>query len=196
MTTDPIKQAWRDSVGEPGELPLDEVRAGADRFYRFVRRRNVIEYAACAVAVAVFGFYVFWLPHVLEKIGSVLVVIAVFYTAFQLHRRASAVPPETAGTMPVIQFARGQLARHRDALRSIFRWYLLPFTPGLALIVVGSASRRAGETTEVVMPGKAEWLFIGFAALVFAVIWWLNQRIANKLQASIDELDALAREKD
>lgn len=194
MNSDPFKQAWQSTIEVAGAPSLEDVRAGADKFYHFVKRRNFIEYAACALACVVFGAYVFWLPHLLQKVGSALVVVATIYAARQLHRRASAVAPETAGTMPILVFARAQLARHRDALRSIFWWYLLPFVPGLALIVLGSASAHAGETMKVATPGLAPLAVMTLAGAVFASVWWLNQRIANKLQRYIDEIDALTEE--
>ena len=138
MTDDPAKEAWQASVEIAGAPPLEEVRKGADKFYRRIRRRNAIEYVACVVVVVAFTSYVFVLPHVLQKVGSAMIVLATFYVAWQLHRRASAEPPERAGTMPLLAFARAQMLRQRDALRSIFWWYILPFIPGLVVMSLGN----------------------------------------------------------
>ncbi|HWK40921.1 MAG TPA: hypothetical protein VNR60_03240 [Croceibacterium sp.] len=191
MSDDPAKQAWQTSVVTAAAPALEDVRAGADKLYRFVRWRNIVEYAACVLVVVGFSSYIFWLPHLLQKVGSALVVVAVFYVAWQLHRRASAVAPDSAGAMPILEFARGQLVRQRDALRSVFWWYLLPFVPGLLLISVGTESERAGETSAIVMPGIGEGVMLACMGAVFAGIWWFNQRIARKLQTRIDEIDAL-----
>jgi hypothetical protein len=191
MTPESAKYAWQTSVAGADQPALDEVRAGAAKLHRFVRRRNVIEYAACVLAAAVFAIYVLWLPHPLQKLGSALVVLATLFAARQLHVRASAVAPESAGTMPILAFARTQLERQRDALRSIFWWYLLPFLPGLVLVIVGSASARAGGAVAVAMAKPIEWIAVAIAGVLFAGIWWLNQRIADKLQRRIDEIDAL-----
>lgn len=188
MNDDPAKKAWQASVEIAGVPPLEEVRKGANKFYRFVKWRNRVEYIACVVVVVVFSSYALTLPHPLQKVGSVLIVLATFYVAWQLHRRASAVPPEAAGAMPLLLFARVQMVRQRDALRSLFWWYLLPFIPGMLLIVAGSIRQRAVD-------GRSEPLLdlIGGStiALVFVLIWWLNQRAASKLQRHIDEVDAL-----
>lgn len=187
MNDDPAKRAWQASVEIGGALPLDEVRKGADKFYRTIRRRNAIEYAACVFVVVAFSANVFILPHVLQRIGSALIVLATFYVGWQLHRRGSAETPEKAGTMPIAAFARAQLVRQRDALRSIFWWYLLPFMPGLATAVAGGFAMRAGEPG-----GIARGLVVCSAMLgAFVGIWWLNQIGARKLQKRIDEIDAL-----
>ena len=189
MTDDPAKQAWQASVAIAGAPPLEEVRQGADKFYRAIRRRNMIEYAACVIVVVGFSTYIFTLPHVLQKIGSALIVLATFYVAWQLHRRASAEPPERAGTMPLLLFSRAQIARQRDALRSILWWYLLPFLPGFALFMIGKGLDPATEAAGP--PIWVRWLALAVVVAIFTGIWWLNQFAARKLQRRIDEIDAL-----
>ena len=186
MNADPIKEAWQASVENAGTPAIDDVRAGASKFYRRIWWRNAIEYAACAVVVFGFGKYLFTLEHVLEKAGSLLVIAGTLFVAWQLHRRGSAEPPEKAGAMPLLLFARAQLVRQRDALRSIFWWYLLPFLPGLTVFMTGTmlSARPSGPE-----PRDA----VGFAGLIalFAGIWWINQLGARSLQKHIDEIDAL-----
>jgi len=184
MNADPVKQAWQASVEIAGPLPLEEVRKGADRFYRFIKWRNLLEYIACAVVVTVFGYYVVSMPHVLQKIGAALTVTAALYAVWQLHSRASAEPPERAGAIPISVFQRRQLERHRDALRGILWWYMLPFAPGLLLMIVGNAIVTDRLGWQLVFP------FGGVTAGFFG-IWSFNQRVANKLQRHIDEIDAL-----
>ncbi len=97
MNDDIARQAWQSSVEIAGPLPLEEVRAGANKFYRFIFWRNFVEYAACVVVVVSFATYIFVLPELLQRVGSAMIVAATFYVAWQLHRRASAVPPEERG---------------------------------------------------------------------------------------------------
>lgn len=189
MIDDPAKQAWQSSVDIAGAPSLEEVRRGADKFYRYVKWRNRVEYVACVIVVVAFSIYVFWLPHVLQKVGSALVVLATFYVGWQLHRRASAEPPEKAGTMPLLAFARAQMVRQRDALRSIFWWYMLPFLPGLLLVIIGGGAR--GTAVEDRGGG---WIAIVVMLAMFAFLWWINQVAARKLQRHIDEIDALTGE--
>jgi len=186
---DPAKQAWQASVEIAGAPPLEEVRKGAAKFYRYVFWRNAVEYVACVVVVVVFTSYVFVLPHLLQKLGSAMVVLATFYVAWQLHRRASAEPPEKAGTMPLLLFARAQMIRQRDALRSIFWWYILPFVPGLVLAMIGNVLDP--DYAAKGAPLWVRWLIFAGMGAGLAGIWWLNQLGARKLQKHIDEIDAL-----
>jgi hypothetical protein len=191
VTLDP-KHAWHNSVPVAEAPSLAEVRAGADKFYRKVHRRNLIEYAACVFVVIAFGRYVFTLPHILQKIGSAWIVLATFYAAWQLHRRGSAVSPEAAGQMPLYDFVRAQLVRQRDALKSIFWWYMLPFLPGLAMMLVGAG---LAHPASIGPPIWVRWLSLAVMIGVFAGIWWLNQLAAGRLQRRIAEIDALMEDK-
>jgi len=189
MNSDPVKQAWQSSVEIAGAPPLEEVRKGADKFYRYVKWRNIVEYVACVLVIVVFTIYIFTMPHVLHKVGSAMVVAAAIYAPWQLHRRASAVPPEMAGAMPIYAFVRGQLVRQRDALRGIFWWYILPFLPGIALIFAGNGLHP--ETEAAGPPHWVRWLAFAGVFSIIGFIWWLNQIGARRLQKRIDEIDAL-----
>jgi hypothetical protein len=189
MTEDPAKQAWQASVQVAGGPPLEEVRKGADKFYRIIKWRNRIEYVACAIAVVVFAYKFFSAPTLVHQVGLGLLVAAFIYMPWQLHRRGSAASPDTAGTMPIYVFLREQLVRQRDALRSILVWYLLPWLPGLAFLFAGN-----GLDPEIEAAGPpiwARWLVLAGIAAFIGGIWWLNQLGARRLQKRIDEIDAL-----
>lgn len=192
MTDDPAKQAWQASVQIAGAPPLEDVRKGADRFYRKIRLRNSIEYVACAVVVVLVVGRVLTVEYMHLKVGMTLLGLAALTVVWQLHRRASAVSPERAGEAPIYVFLRAQLVRQRDALREVFWWYLLPFVPGFAVIFVGNGIvpeiERAGP------PIWQRWLALGLMGALYLGVWWMNQLAARKLQRHIDEIDALTGE--
>lgn len=189
MSNDPVKQAWQESVEIASAPPLEEVRKGADKFYRRIRRRNAIEYVASAVVIVGFTVNLFTLPHILHKIGSALVILAAIYAPWQLHRRASAVQPELAGTLPTYAYLRGQLVRQRDSLKTIFWWYALPFLPGMLLVFLGH-----GYDPEINAEGPpiwARWLIFAGLAGFLGFIVWLNRLGAHRMQKRVDEIDML-----
>lgn len=184
------RESWQATVTEAAPPSMDQVHAGADKFYRRLRLRNMIEYVACVIVVVSFGIYTFTLEHVLQRLGSAMVVIGTLIAAWQLHRRASAVPPEAAGEMPILDFARVQMVRQRDALASIFWWYILPFVPGMVLLNIGSFAAHPPKSA---MQMFGAVLAVAAMAGAFGGVWWLNQYWARRLQKHIDEIDALKR---
>jgi hypothetical protein len=192
---DLVRQAWQASAANPALPDLAAVRTGADRFYRRIRRRNATEYIASAFIVLCFSAYVLFLPSLAMRIGSALVVLGTFLVVWQLHRLASAeLPPERAAAEPILSYLRAQLARQRDALASVFTWYLLPLIPGLLVMMLGPALDH-GVAGLRHMPG-ASWFGLTLSAVVFIGVWWLNQRAARRLQKQIDHIDSLLGSKE
>jgi hypothetical protein len=188
--TDPFVEAWQASVAEAPLPPVGELRTGADRFYRQIRRRNRVEYGAAVLVVLCFSAYTILLPSPIARIGALLVVLGTLYVVWQLDRRASAIaPPPAEAALPLIVHQRAQLVRQRDALAAVWRWYLLPFVPGLAVMMLGPMIAR--DPAMLLHMALNESLSILSLILVFGGIWWLNRRAANMLGRKIAELDAL-----
>jgi len=165
--------------------------------------RNLREYIAGAVVVAAFAYYEWIFPGLLLRIGSALIILGTLYVMYQLHRRASAEPaPADLGSSTYLEFHHRQLVRQRDALRAVWLWYLLPFVPGIAVFLAGLAqsamnqARFAGHPLNMLQVAG----FIGgsatFVVVVFVGVWLLNRWCVTKLQARIDDLDALKRDPD
>jgi hypothetical protein len=190
MTLDP-KHAWQAS-GERYDAPaLTDVRARADKFYRNIRRQNIVGYVSCIGLGIAFGRHLVVLPHILQKLGSGWMVVASFYVAWQIYRRGAAVSPEKSGGMPISAFLRMQLARQRDLLRSVLWWYILPFIPGLALVLIGNGQDPALAKH---VPIWVRWVALGTIVTAFAGLWGLYQLGARRLQRRIDEIDLLMSE--
>jgi hypothetical protein len=187
---DPIVQAWQASVAEAKLPPLAELRSGVDRFHRIIQLRNRVEYGASVLVVLIFTLYTFMLPSPIARIGAFLVVLGTLFVVWQLHSRASAIAaPAVDGARPLIAHQRAQLVRQRDALAKVWLWYLLPFAPGLAVMMFGPTLMR--DPAGFLHMAWRESLSMLFIVAVFAGIWLLNRRGARKLQKAIDELDAL-----
>jgi len=193
---DSARNAWQASAADPALPDLAAVRAGADRFYRQVRRRNAIEYAASVFVVVCFSAYAVFLPLLTMRIGAAMVVIGTLIVAWQLHRRAGATPPpERAAAEPILVHQRAQLVRQRDALAGIVTWYLLPLIPGLLVMTIGPVIERGGMAGLLHAP-RAAWIVLICATVTFAGVWLLNRHGAARLRRMIDEIDALTDGKD
>jgi hypothetical protein len=187
MTSDTARNAWQ-ATAQDATLPaLADLRAGAARFHRIVRRRNAIEYAACVLVVGFFGYGALSgaIRDPIAQAGAWLIVLGTVFVAWQLHSRASAIaPPE--GMMPILAHQRAQLTRQRDALASVGLWYLAPFVPGLGLMILAPGIRHGLGTLDA-----GAWIALAVNIAMFGGIWWLNRRAALMLQRAIDDLDAL-----
>jgi uncharacterized membrane protein (DUF485 family) len=113
-----------------------------------------------------------------------LLIAGPLYMMFQLYRRGGALRvPAGAGIMATLEFHRLELERQRDALHSVWKWYLLPFAPGfLAVAVVGAIDE--GINFKLVR-------FVAGAVILFVVLWILNEHAARKLDLKVQEVKAM-----
>lgn len=187
MHDDDLKNLWRSApVTDTAPLPETELARRASRFQRRVARRNFLEYAAALLVCAGFGFYLWKFPDVLMRLGSVLTILGILAVVWQLHRRASSRPMPGAGSaLPSRDFHRAQLVRQRDALRSVWLWYVAPLAPGMAVF------RWGVETNpDPALPFARGWVADGLIVAVMLGVILLNLYAAHKLQRQIDQLDA------
>lgn len=179
---DDIKTLWQNQTTEYDPMPLEEVRKRAGNFHSKIYWRNMREYFVSVVVIVWFGYFLWTDPTPLVRAGNAMMIAGTVYMMWQMHRRGA------AGSLPVgvsasawMDFYRRELVRQRDALRSIWKWYLAPFVPGIILILVGRAIQFQGKLTPV-------FVTAAICIAVFAGIWALNAWVARKLQRRIDEL--------
>lgn len=197
MTTQPpppddIRSLWQAMPVETVAISVDEMRATAKAFEKKIRRRNYIEYAASVLVVSIFGWYA-TLPIAatpLWPIANLLIIAGVLVVVLNLHRKArAATPPASASAEALVAFQRAEFVRQRDALKTVWRWYILPIIPGLVLwfIAMGIGAAAAARDPVRVMIGLGGAGAI--TVLVFAAIILLNLLGAAHLQRQIDALD-------
>lgn len=197
-TGDDVKNLWQNQQAEPIQISLVELHQKAQKLEQRVRWRNLGEYAASAIVVACFGFYIWKFPAPMVRLGCVLVIAGVLFVVYQLHKKGASrsVPAEMA-FRTCLDFHRQQLERQRDLLRGVWTWYLLPFVPGLAVFLLGlfrwtMKLPHAPAHTRVIIATFA--LTAAACALVFFAIGKLNQWAARKLQREIDALNQMEKE--
>ena len=188
-----MESLWQSQAAEPLKLCPEDFQQKMRAFERKIFQRNAREYVACAVVIASFGYYEWRFHELVIRVASALIIAGALYVMFQIHRRASPqTVPADLGMSTCIDFYRTSLERQRDALRTVWTWYLLPFVPGLAVFLLGSIMNQWAAHS-----GGLGHFVIGFLSLpgitiaVYFVVWKLNRLSAQRLQAEIDELNAL-----
>jgi hypothetical protein len=161
-------------------ITIDEIRRRAGRLERRIRWRNLRECGAGAVVIAFFSVQL-WRGHGWRLTPALLLIAGTLYVMFQLHRRGAARSlPADAGLSASLDFHLRELERQRDALQTVWLWYLLPFVPGfLAAFVVTAIDR--GINARIIISGVV-------GVLLLVGIWRLNEWAARKLDLKIQEL--------
>ena len=182
-----IKELWQSQKTEGVRMSIEQVQASAGKMQRKVEFRNAREYVAGFLVVVSFG-YEFWrAADLLVRAGFALLIAGMVYLVWHLSSKGSWRPlPEDAGLSNCIKFKRRELERQRDLVSSVWRWYLGPLIPGMAVLLVALFRANPSHLKHPAFIVVPEAIF--FAAICFGVAR-LNNNAARRLQKQIDELD-------
>lgn len=125
-------------------------------------------------------------------------IAGALFTVFRLRKMGAArqIPAELA-FRACVGFQREELERQRDLLLGVWRWYLLPFVPGMTVFLVGLFEFAMRQPHASEHARAIAWMFTLTAAgcaVVFVGVAKLNHWAARRLQREIDALDRLVSE--
>jgi hypothetical protein len=180
---DDLRRLWKRQAEDVTGLSLDLVRARARTLERGVRSRNFGEYAAAFVVLVFVAPWIWRAPNGLFVAGGYVLLAGIAYVMYRLHASGSTrTMSSDLGVRSCVEFHRAELERQRDLLQNVWTWYLLPFWPGMGLILIGGVIERPDG-----------WPFaLGTAVLAVLMafqIAWMNKRSAKTLQEMIDRLE-------
>jgi hypothetical protein len=179
---DDLRRIWKSQADDLPGVSLDIVQARSHMLERRVHRRNIGEYAAALVVVAFVLPRIWTAPNGVLAAGGAVLLAGIAYVMYRMHAFGSArTMPADLAVCSCVEFHRAELERQRDLLQNIWTWYLLPFWPGMGLILIGSTLEH-----------PERWPFaLGTAVLAVLMafqIAWMNKRSAKTLQEMIDRL--------
>jgi hypothetical protein len=185
-----IRSLWQSMPTTPVIISPEEMRAKARTFERRIRRRNATEYIASACVVAIFGWYAtFPEPATpLWPIANLMIIAGTLVVVWNLHRLARARNAQNATSFgALIDFHRAELVRQRDALKTVWLWYIMPVAPGvIAWFIAMSVGMPHRDPARIAIGVGGTALVV---VLVFGGIILLNLLGAAHLQRQIDDLD-------
>jgi hypothetical protein len=190
-----VRNLWQGQGSESFSMTVEELRKTSAKFTRKIRFRNIREYLAAVIVVSAYGYYIYRFHNLTVRIGSAMVIAAALWVSYRIYKKASpAAMGSSKDGQSCVDFHRSELMRQRDLLATVWTWYLLPFTPGLVVFLVGLIEIALAKPGARQHPGG---MIIGYGvvfavcAATFIFLGWLNGWAARKLQKQIDALDAL-----
>jgi hypothetical protein len=186
-----MQKLWQAQAIDAPRISAEYVRHRMLDLGRRIKLRNAFDYVVGGAGVMVFAWFV-WLfkapaPIPLLRVGVALCIPAALFVFYRWHQLAAATEsPAEAGVLDAITFYRRQLERQRDARRNYWRWYWLPWLPGMIVIYAGLFLEfRPIPWTKIGF--TAAWAVFGTCAVVLGF-----RKDARRLQEEIDALDSMA----
>jgi hypothetical protein len=184
---DPLQSLWTKQKEEPFAMSVADIRERASRFQTRIQLRNGIEYGAGAIVILAFTAIALATPDWGIRAAVVLIIAGVLYISWKLATLAGAASKDDAVSW--VDFHRNELVRQRDAVASVWRWYLAPLLPGVTAFILASVVSPADPDVPLIARIGAGAIGVAWVAAVFFGIAAINKHAANRLQAEIDKLD-------
>jgi len=180
-----LMRLWREQPAAPDTFDVDALRRKAQRLDRGVRRRNLREYVAAILVAAATMYFAVVRDEAVTRLGCLVTLAGTAIAVWQLHRRTAVDTRDPARlAAPLAMHYRSELCRQRDALRSVWLWYVLPLLPGPELMLLGG---YLGGHLPISKPSDLA-IFLLMPAIGLLVLL-LNLHGARQLQRRIDAFD-------
>lgn len=187
-----LRSLWMQSAEPPPVIDDGALQSAAQRLRRRVWRRNLTEWGAAVVLLPLCAYRLVNEQRPLTRLGMLAIAIAAVYVSAALYRRGRVGrQPESASTLEFSRAYVRALDGQARLLESVWRWYLLPFVPGVTLCYLDAGLvvlARSGGSARAWLVLLGGWLFTG---LVFYGIGRLNRRAASHLRREIAALGEL-----
>ncbi|HET9474172.1 MAG TPA: hypothetical protein VFO82_09775, partial [Steroidobacteraceae bacterium] len=143
-----------------------------------------IEVGAGMVLAVFFLFPSFNATNWALRIGWALASVYGLYVAAVVSRHRPRRMPDGLGFTESLEFYCAALERQHHMVRTMWMWYLMPFTPAITFIMIG-ATLVAAERGRPLWPGV---MFIAIMAGIGLLVHRGSQDMARKLRVRIDTL--------
>lgn len=170
---------WQAQAREEPIVPLDDLRAKAERLDAKTRRLRVWTSLFFSLVLIKQAVEVWLQEDVIERASDLLIVAAFVYMAYRYRKQRLAAPPVALGRTNCVAFYRAELVRQRDLSKDSWG-YLLPFVPGMTLNLFGGLLEDRPASQRIVLVVLAVGVFLS------AHGW--NMYTARKLQKEIDRM--------
>lgn len=183
MNEQELKSLWKSQPLDAETVSIDTIRGVAKGFHATISRRNRLEKFAAYLVMLVFGVFARTLETTTMRVGCVLIILGTLVILYQLRKRTGiGALPLQGVACTYVDYFRAELVHQREALRTVWLWYIAPTVPGVAVLVWGMAEND---------PSGFPWLpMVAMFVVPFGVVVWMNLRAAGEIQQKIDELDA------
>ncbi len=183
------KTLWKGQDVTPQTLTPDMLESRSRRLEDRIRNRNRFEFLAGGIVIIASLLLGGWLllggpvgqPDLMVGGGFVTLALGALVSMVQLQRKTGGASLPN-GAQSSVNSYRAELIRQRDALRSVFGWYIAPFLPGFLLIYGASFLDASAVLWAVLLPA-----LVTVAFLVWVV--WANRRAAACIDEQIATLD-------
>ncbi|MFK5973650.1 MAG: hypothetical protein QM485_10260 [Flavobacteriaceae bacterium] len=191
MVEDELIKIWQSSTKieqvkfEKSRLILD-MQSSLDRFHRQIKFGILIEQIAALTIVPVFLFYIYWVPFVLSKLASFLIVIWAIWYMIRLRTLKKKRPKSiTLNYLDYLKENQTYVSLLKNVTNTALYWYVLPPMTGYFLFIAGPYLDGIIDFKFLII-----LTFIGLATVIATYFYsrWIVKKIYSPRLKKINEL--------
>ena len=199
MIEDELIKIWQSSAKieqvkfEKSRLMLD-VQTSLNRFHRLIKYGILTEQIAVLIIVPVFLFYIYFVPQVLSKIASFLIVVWAIWYMTRLRTIKKRKPNSvTLSYLDHLKENQTYLKFLNNMTNTILYWYILPPMTGYFLFITGPYIAGVIDSKFLII-----LIFIGLSVAIasppppppppYTYSRWVIKKIYTPRLRKIDEL--------
>jgi hypothetical protein len=170
------------------ELTMESIMSDVFKFERKIKRRNLLEWAACVFIVVFLSFTVLNENHILVKIGAIGMIFSAIFIGLFLFKKGR-IQPFDKLTVSTSQFMKeycAELQKQEKLLRSVPIWYLGPMAISIAVMLIGKMLEAAATGAPIIYP----IIVFGIVTIAFIIVAMLNYRATTKLHLKIAKIQS------
>lgn len=191
MMEDELIKIWQSSPKieqvkfEKSRLILD-MQSSLHRFHRLVKYGVLAEQIAVIIIIPIFLFIVYWVPPVLSKIASFLIVLWAIWYMFRLKKIKERQPKSiTLNYLKYLKKNRGYLRYLKNMTDTAMYWYILPPMIGYFMFIAGAHLYARGPIPFLLF---TILLGLGMSIAYYFYFRWIVKKIYIPRLKKIDEL--------
>ncbi len=115
-----------------------EMESSLDRFQKSLKYRDLVEFLNAIIVIPIFAYLTYSLPHILSKIGCLLIVLCIIYVVIKLKNLNKYKPNTlTDSYIDYLYQYKNYLSLQKKMRETAPYWYLLPLVTGVTLFILG-----------------------------------------------------------
>jgi len=199
MNLDDFQKSWKaqdaaKKISINTDVLLNEVRRNHKQFYHTILRRDMIEVTVAAVLVPLFTYWGWRGQWTSYLVAFGCFVIGTYFLVDRWRQKKKT--PDLQGSLKDCAVSSLAEVNHQIwLLKNILWWYLLPIYVPIVMFFGESAWSTQRPVGERIIVGLTILFLVGFATVIYAGIYWLNQFAVKKnLAPRRQELEKLLNE--
>ncbi|GAB5551110.1 MAG: hypothetical protein Sapg2KO_07010 [Saprospiraceae bacterium] len=193
MIEEELSKIWKSSPQEE-QVKFDksrfilDVQSSVDDFYKQMKILYIREALGAFIAIPMFVVYAFLLPHILTKIGFIMVALSAGYILLVLKKSKDSVPDQfSLNYLEYLQATKKFLEKSKRHRETVLIWYMSPMVVSIWIAMVGFYLEDPGNLNGLLIT-------VAITILVSIAIHFLNQKSAKKVVApKLDKVNNLIK---